>query len=357
LKAIVWTRYGPPEGLELAEVPKPAPKDDELLIRVGATTVTAGDCELRGLKVSFGLRILLRLYLGLRKPNRKILGQELAGTVEAVGRNVKRFKRGDQVFGTTGLGFGAYAEFVCLPAESRGALLAMKPANMTDEEAASIPMGGLEALRFLRRGNLHRGQAVLIIGAGGSIGVLAVQLAKYFGTEVTAVDRTEKLEMLRSVGADQVIDFLHEDVRRAGSTYDVVFDVVGKSRISENLGLVKADGVYLCANPRLSTMFRRPARLGRGGVSVVLRTTPPKTEDLVFLKALIEMGRVKSAIDRRYPLEQVPDAHRYVESGIAQGKVVITVGRPAGPNPTAFRGSSTGATTMTNSPPDWTMGC
>ena len=307
---------------------KPVPKPDEVRIRVVATTVTAGDCELRGLRVSFGLRMLFRLYAGLRKPNRKILGQELAGTVDAVGRDVTRFKNGDQVFGTTGLGFGAYAEYVCLPAETRGAVLALKPANMTDEEAASIPMGGLEALRFLREADLHRGQTVLIIGAGGSIGVVAVQLAKYFGTVVTAVDRTEKLGMLRSVGADRAIDFLHEDFRNDGSTYDVVFDVVGRSRISQNLKVVKPNGIYLCANPRLSSMIRRSRRAGPGGVTVVVRAGPPRAEDLVILKELIERGRIKAAIDRRYPLEQVPDAHRYVESGTAHGKVVITVGQP-----------------------------
>jgi NADPH:quinone reductase-like Zn-dependent oxidoreductase len=328
LKAIVWTRYGPPEGLELAEVAKPVPKRDEVLIRVCATTVTAGDCELRGLKVSFGLRIVFRLYAGVRKPNRKILGQEFSGIVDAVGPGVKRFQPSDQVFGTTGLKFGAYAEFVCLPTETRGAVIALKPSNMTDEEAASIPMGGLEALRFLREGNLQRGQRVLIIGAGGSIGVVAVQLAKYFGTEVTAVDRTEKLEMLRSVGADHVIDFLHEDFRKAGSTYDVVFDAVGKSRISQNLSVVKQPGVYLCANPTLSSMVRRSGHSRKGGVSVVVRAAPPRTEDLVYLNELIEIGAVKAAIDRRYPLEQVPDAHRYVESGTTGGKVVISVGPP-----------------------------
>jgi len=328
LKAIVWTRYGHPEGLELAEVAKPVPKQDEVLIRVGATTVSAGDCELRGLKVSLGLRVLFRLYAGLRKPNRKILGQEFAGTVEAIGRGVERFKLGDRVFGTTGLAFGAYAEYVCLPVETRGAVLAMKPANMTDEEAASIPMGGLEALRYLREGNLRRGQNVLIIGAGGSIGVVAVQLAKYFGTEVTAVDRTEKLGLLRSVGADLVIDFLHEDFRKAGSTYDVVFDVVGKSRFSQNLSVVKPNGVYLRANPGILSMISRSGRSRRGGVSVIAGAASPTAEDLVFLKGLIETGRVKAAIDRQYPLEQVPDAHRYVESGTARGKVVITVGQP-----------------------------
>ncbi len=327
VKAIVWTRYGPPDGLQLAEVARPTPKDNEVLVRVHATTVTAGDCELRSLKFSIWLRVFFRIYLGLTKPRRKILGQELAGDVEEVGKDVKRFKKGDQVFGTTGFGFGAYAEFDCVPVESQTAVLAIKPANMTYEEAAAVPMGGLEALRFLRRGNLQRGQRILINGAGGSIGTVAGQLAKYFGAEVTVVDSTEKLDMLRSIGADRVIDYTREEFTESDETYDAILDVVGKGSIPHCLRVLKSGGRYLVANPRLSSILRGLTSSKRGDKKVIFRAPNPTTEDLLFLKELIEAGRIRSVIDRRYPLEQVPEAHRYVESGHARGKVIIVVGQ------------------------------
>ena len=257
MKAIVWTKYGPPEVLQLREVAKPTPKETEVLIRIAATTVTAGDCEMRGLKFPFLFQLPLRLYNGLWKPKKiKVLGQELAGEIEEVGKGVTLFKKGDQVFATTGLGFGAYAEYICLPEASKMGVLAIKPANITFEEAASVPTAALEALHFLRRGNIQSGQSILIIGAGGSIGTFAVQLARYFGAEVTAVDRTEKLDMLRSIGADHVIDYTKHDYTKSAETYDIIFDVMGKSSFPGCVNLLRQNGRYLIGNPGLTQLVR-----------------------------------------------------------------------------------------------------
>ena len=230
MKAIVWTKYGPPDVLQLKEVEKPAPKADEVLIKIYATTVTAGDCETRGLKLPIMYQLVMRLWRGLIKPRgTSILGTELAGEIEAVGVDVKRFKEGDQVFGSAGLGFGANAEYICLP-EEPGEMeggVAIKPTNMTYEEAATVPFGGRDAFHFLRKANIQSGQKILINGAGGSIGTFAIQLAKHFGAEVSAVDSTGKLDMLRSIGADQVIDYTQEDFTKRDDIYDVIFDVVG----------------------------------------------------------------------------------------------------------------------------------
>jgi 2-desacetyl-2-hydroxyethyl bacteriochlorophyllide A dehydrogenase len=323
MKAIVWTKYGPPDVLQLKEVEKPTPKEDEVLVRVCATTVTAGDCEMRRLKIPILFRLPMRIYNGLRKPKKiTIIGQELAGEIESVGKDVKLFKKGDQVFAATGFGFGAYAEYKCLPEDG---VVAIKPANMTYEEAAAVPTGGLEALHFLRKGNIQSGQKVLIIGAGGSIGTFAVQLARYFGAEVTGVDSTRKLDMLRSIGADQVIDYTQEDFTKSGETYDVIFDVVGKSSFSGSIRSLKQNGRYLLANPGLSQMVRGLWTTMRSSKKVIFGAASQKTEDLIFLKELIEAGKIKSVIDRRYPLEQTAEAHRYVETGQKKGNVVITL--------------------------------
>ncbi|MBK5102253.1 MAG: NAD(P)-dependent alcohol dehydrogenase, partial [Desulfobacteraceae bacterium] len=250
MKAIVWTNYGPPDVLQLKEVEKPTPKGDEVLIRIYATTVTAGDCEQRSLKLPIWYRLPMRAYVGLKRPERiTILGMDLAGEIEAAGKDVKLYREGDQVFGSSGLGFGANAEYICLPEEPEEGALAIKPANMTYEQAATVPVGGLEALCFLRQGNIRSGQKVLINGAGGTIGTFAVQLAKYFGAEVTGVDSTGKLDMLRSIGADQVIDYTQEDFTKSGEIYDFVLDVVGKSSFSGSIRSLKQNGRYLIANP------------------------------------------------------------------------------------------------------------
>ena len=322
MKAIVCTRYGPPEVLQLREVEKPTPKDNEVLIRVHAATVTKGDCELRGLKLPLLWKLFLRIGFGIRAPRKKILGQELAGEIESVGAAVTMFKKGDQIFANTGLHLGAYAEFDCLPERE---LIATRPANMSYEEAAAVPVGGLHALQYLRKANIQRGQTVLINGAGGSIGTVAVQLAKYYGAEVTGVDTAGKLDMLRLIGADHVIDYTREDFTKNGEKYDVIFDTVGKSSYSTSIRSLKEKGFYLLGNPGLSQMIRVPWTSTKSSKRVVGRMDPYRAEDLIFLKELIEDGKVISVIDRRYPLEGTVKAHRYVDTGQKTGNVVITI--------------------------------
>jgi NADPH:quinone reductase-like Zn-dependent oxidoreductase len=327
MKAIVWTEYGPPEVLQLKEVETPTPKDKEVLIRIYATTVTAGDCEQRSLKLPILYRLLMRAYVGLKRPKRiTILGMDLAGEIEAVGKDVKLLQEGDQVFAATGfVGMGANAEYICLPEEPEKGALAIKPANMTYEEATAVPVGGLEALHFLRQGNIQIGQKVLINGAGGTIGTFAVQLAKYFGAEVTGVDSTSKLDMLRSIGADQVIDYTQEDFTKSGKIYDFILDVVGKSSYSGSIRSLKQNGRYLIANPGPSQMVRGRWTSMTNSKKVIFGAASPKTKDLIFLKELIEAGKMRSVIDRRYPLEEIVEAHRYVEKGQKIGNVVIFV--------------------------------
>jgi 2-desacetyl-2-hydroxyethyl bacteriochlorophyllide A dehydrogenase len=322
MKAVVCTKYGPPDVLELKEIEKPTPKDNEVLVRIYAATVTTGDCEIRRFEMPIWLWLPARIGFGLRGPRKKILGQELAGEIESVGKYVKLFRKGDQVFARTGFGLGAYAEYICLSEEG---MLAIKPANITYEEAAAIPMGGLTALHYLRKGNTQRGHKVLINGASGSIGTLAVQIAKYFGAEVTGVCSTRNVDMVRSIGADHVIDYTQEDFTKSSETYDIIFDVVGKSSFSPSLRSLKKNGLYLLANPGLSQMVRGRWTSIRSGKKVIAGTASEKIEDLLFLKDLIEAGKIKTVIDRHYPLEQTSEAHRYVEKGHKKGNVVITV--------------------------------
>ena len=324
MKAIVCTRYGSPEVLQLKEVEKPTPRDNEVLIRVHAATVTKGDCELRSIKLPTLWKLFIRIGFGFRAPRRKILGQELSGEIESIGSGVTRLRKGDRIFANTGLHLGAYAEYDCLPETG---LIATKPANMTYEEAAAVPVGGLHSLHFLRKANIQSGQQVLIVGAAGTIGIIAVQLAKYSGAEVTGVDSTEKLGVLRYIDADQVIDYTKEDFTKSGEKYDVIFDTVGKSPYSGSLRSLKEGGFYLLGNPGLSQQSRAPWTSRTSGKRVIAGTLSYKTEDLVFLKELIEAGRIRSVIDRRYPLEQTAEAHRYVDTGQKTGNVVITVGQ------------------------------
>ncbi len=322
MKAIIWPKYGSPDVLELKEVEKPTPKDNEVLIKIVAATVFAGDCEMRRFDFPISFWLPLRLLFGLRKPRIKILGQELAGEIEAIGIEVTQFRKGDQVFAPTDMSFGAYAEYICLPSTHP---MAIKPTNMTYEEAATIPTGGLNALHFLRKGNIQSGQKVLIYGAAGGIGTFAVQIAKTFGAEVTAVDSTRKLDMLRSIGADHVIDYTQEDFTQNGETYDVIIDVVGKSSFPRSVRSLKQNGRYILGNPRLSGMIRGLWTSMISSKKVIIALAGYKTEDLIFLKELIEAGKIKSVIDRRYPLAQVAEAHRYVETGQKMGNVVITI--------------------------------
>jgi 2-desacetyl-2-hydroxyethyl bacteriochlorophyllide A dehydrogenase len=329
MKAIVWTAYGPPDVLRFGEVETPVPREDEVRIRVHATTVTAGDCELRALKLPFYYALPMRLYVGLRKPTRvTIPGMELAGEVESTGRTVTRFRPGDRVFGATGFGMGAYAETICLPEkpEAIEGALAPMPSNSTYEEAAALPVGGLEALHYLRRANLRPGEKILIVGGGGSIGTIAVQLARHYGAEVSAVDSTGKLDMLRAIGADHVIDYTREDFTQRGETYDVIFDVAGKSSLSHSLRALKPDGRCLLANPRPSHLLRERWTSAVSRKKVLSGSASYTTEALEYLRELMEAGKIVPVIDRCYPLEQVVEAHRYVETGRKRGNVVITVG-------------------------------
>ena len=323
MKAIVWTNYGPPEVLQLQDVDRPTPKDNEVLIKVNAATVFAGDCELRRLDLPLLIRIPLRIYFGIAKPKRVTrLGQELSGEIETVGKDVKSFKKGDQVFAAAGLRFGSYAEYACL---RESAAIVHKPDGVSFEEAAAIPTGGMEALHYIRKGNIQKGESILINGAGGSIGTFVVQLAKHFGAEVTAVDHTDKLDMLRSIGADHVIDYTRDDFANNGKTYDLVFDSVGKKSFSRCVKALKPDGRYLLASPNPRTRIRGRWVSISSDKHVIIEAVEPTTEDLNYLVGLIESGTIKVVIDKRYPLEQTAEAHRYVETGQKKGHVIITV--------------------------------
>ncbi|MCW4006716.1 MAG: NAD(P)-dependent alcohol dehydrogenase [Candidatus Bathyarchaeota archaeon] len=325
MKAVEWTRYGAPDVLKLAEVEKPVPKAGEVLVKVHATSVTAGECEMRSFKVRGLFWLPLRLWLGIFKPRKKLLGQEFAGEIEAVGTSITQFKPGQRVFGTTGINFGAYAQYLCVPEKAGDGVVATMPKNLSFEQAAPVPVAGLEALHFLRTANIQQGQQILIVGSGGSIGTYALQLAKHYGATVTAVDSTQKLDMLRELGADLVVDYTKEDYLQTGKTYDAILDVVGKASFSRAINTLKPKGHLLLANPGLLDMLRGSWVSATSGKTVVAKTAASTTEDLLFLNDLIETGKLKPIIDRTYTLEQTAEAHKYAETGDKKGNIVITV--------------------------------
>ena len=309
MKAVVCTKYGPPEVLQIREVEKPLPKDNEVLIKVHATTVHIGDTKVRRLAPGLGpirdffFKPMMRIMLGFRGPRKKILGMELAGDIEAVGKDVKLFKEGDSVFGSTEFEFGAYAEYVCM---AEDAILVIKPNNMTYEEAAPISNGAITALLNLKKANIKEGQKVLIYGASGSVGTFAIQLSKYFGAEVTGVCSTSNLELVKSLGADRVIDYTQEDFTQSDDAYHIIFDAVGKIPTAKRKKSLTESGTYINVLA-LSNNFKL------------------KVEDLIFIKELCEAGKLKPVIDKPYSIDQIVEAHRYVDKGHKKGNVVITV--------------------------------
>jgi NADPH:quinone reductase-like Zn-dependent oxidoreductase len=328
MKAVIWTKYGSPDGLQLQEVEKPTPKDNEVLIKIHAATASRADTEFRNLKLPILFAIPIRIYLGFFKPTRiRVLGTEFAGEVEATGKEVTQYQRGDQVYGYTGLGMGTYAEYICLgekPSALTG-VMSKRPTDIPYEEAAAVPFGGLEALHSLDRVNIQRGQKVLIVGAGGSIGTFSVQLAKHYGAEVTGVDSGGKLDMLRSIGADHVIDYKLEDYTKNGQKYDLIMDTIGGSPFAGSVRSLTENGTYLNVNPKIHHRLQMAWSKGNSNKKLLSWEGGYTTKNLLRLKELVEAGTIKPVIDRTYPLEQIAEAHRYVETDQKKGNVVITM--------------------------------
>ena len=324
MKAIVYERYGPPEVLELMEVAKPTPKHNEVLIKTYATTVTSADWRVRSLEVPLGFRLIVRLVFGISKPKQPILGSELAGVIESIGKDVAKFKVGDQVFAFSDASMGCHAEYKCMPQD--GAVV-LKPPSLSYDEAAALSFGGTTALDFLRRGKLHSGEKVLVNGASGGVGTAAVQLAKYFGADVTGVCSTANMELVRSLGARHVIDYTKEDFTQNGETYDVIMDTVGTAPFSRSRDSLKAGGRLLMVLAGLPDMLRIPWVSVTSSKKVIAGPVAVRAEDLRFLAGLAEAGEFRPVIDRRYPFEQIAQAHSYVDTGRKKGNVIITLER------------------------------
>lgn len=317
MKAMVYTQYGPPQVLQLQKVNKPVPKDNEVLVRIKATAANSGDARLRRADPPG-----VRLFFGLTKPNRNILGSVFSGEIESIGKNVKRYKVGEQIFGATGMSFGGYAEYKSLPEDG---IFTLKPVNLSHEEAAVIPFGGATALHFIRKANIRKGQKVLIIGASGAVGTAAVQLAIHLGAEVTAVAGSANMNLLKSLGAVKVIDYTREDFSTGGETYDVIYDTVNMNSYESRLARLSPDGVLILGAGGLSEMFRGLWTSLTSKRRVVMGVISQNGEDVEYLKGLAEKGLLKPVIDKTYSLEQLADAHAYVEQGHKKGNVAITV--------------------------------
>jgi NADPH:quinone reductase-like Zn-dependent oxidoreductase len=327
MKAIVCTAYGGPDVLKLEEVEKPRPKAGEVLVRIHATTASRADCEIRRFEFPAWIWLPIRLAFGIVRPRVRILGQEFAGEVEAVGDRATSFAPGDRVYGTTGIGLGAYAEYVRVGGRRAGSVVAPMPATMSYAEAAAVPYGATEALRFLRKSGIGAGQRVLIIGAGGSFGTYAVQLAKHAGAEVVAVDSAGKLEMLREIGADQVIDYTERDFMDGAGDFDIVFDVVGRAPFGRVVRLLRPRGRYVVANPHSAQLIRGLWASLTSDKKMVFSSGTPTDEHLRAVTELVEAGELRPVIDRQYPLEQMAEAHRYADTEQKKGNIVIVVGR------------------------------
>lgn len=322
MKAVVCTKYGAPEVLQMQEVEKPVPKANEVLIKIHATTVTVADFRIRSFTIPLSFWIPARLILGIRKPRKPILGLELAGEIESVGSDARRFKKGDPVFAATPVDFGAYAEYKCLPENGP---IAIKPVNSTYEEAAAIPVGAYTALHYFRKAQIRPEQKVLVYGASGSVGTYAVQLAKYFGAEVTGVCSNANLALVKSLGADIVIDYTKEDFVKRLSQYDVVFVAVDKFTFSLCNSVLKDKGVYINVTTPFKSFYMMWVSMARGKKIMVGDNVSAKAEDLNFLRELVDTGVLKPVIDRRYTLDQIVEAHHYVDKGHKKGNVVITI--------------------------------
>lgn len=322
MKAVVYTEYGLPDVLQIKEVAKPVPGDNEILIKIQATTVTSGDWRARSLNVPPGFRLISRLVFGIFKPRKPILGTELAGDVEAVGKDVKNFNVGDPVFAFDGARMGCYAAYKCMPADG---VVALKPANLSYEEAAALSFGGTTALDFFRKANLQRGERVLVNGASGGVGTAAVQLARHFGADVTGVCSTANVDLVKSLGAHQVIDYTQEDFTENGETYDVIIDTAGTAPYARSKKSLNEKGRLLLVLGGLTDLLRIPWVAMTSSKRVLGGPAAERVEDLRHLAKLAEAGDFKPVIDRRYPFEQIVEAHRYVDTGRKKGNVVITV--------------------------------
>jgi NADPH:quinone reductase-like Zn-dependent oxidoreductase len=321
MKAILWTKYGAPDLLKLGEVPKPVPKVDEVLVKIKAGTVSPGDCELRRFEMHVLFWLPVRIYMGITKPKRPILGMDLAGEIESVGKNIRDFEVGDAIIGGTGLRLGAHAEYTCLSTKN---LIAKKPVNISFEDAATLPTAGTNALHYIRKAAIKPGEKILVIGAAGCFGSFAVQLAKNAGAEVTSIDSTKKLDTLKSIGTDQVIDYTQEDFTKNGKEYDIIFDIAGKGSVSKSMKSLTPTGRYVLATPWVKQVLQGIWCSLTSNKKFIFALAGENPEDLVYLTHLIEEGRLKPVIDRMYRLEQIPEAHTYVESGEKIGNVVIT---------------------------------